>query len=73
MVVWGRMCGLNMTCLWPDFGLILDGLGAGSKVVLCPSGGMLLWPMITTYVDCFVASLMPQKVVRTKSSLLAFN
>ena len=50
MVLWGRMCGLSMTCLWLDFGLDLDNLG----VVLCLGGGMFVWPMMTLCVDCFV-------------------
>ena len=36
------MCGLSMACLWPGFGLDSDSLGARSRVVLCPSGGMFV-------------------------------
>ena len=43
-----------MACLWPSFGLDLDSLGAGYRVVLCPSGGMFVWPMMTVGLDCFM-------------------
>ena len=29
-------------------------LGAGSRVVLCPGGGMFVWPVMVVYVDYFV-------------------
>ena len=48
------MCGLSMACLWPDFGPDLNSLEAGSRPVLCPGGGMFVWPMMAVYVDCFV-------------------
>ena len=48
------MCGLSTTCLWPSFGPDLDSLKAGFGVVLCPSGGMFVWPMMAICVDCFV-------------------
>ena len=54
MVVWGRMCGLSMECLWPGFGMDLDSPGAGSGAVLCSGGGMFVWPMMAVCVDCFV-------------------
>ena len=54
MAVWGRMCGLRMACLWLGFSLYLDSLEAGSGVVLCPSGGMFVWPVMAVCVDCFV-------------------
>ena len=54
MAVWGQMCGLSMTCLWPGFGPYFDSLGAGSGVVLCLGGGMFVWPIMTVCVDCFV-------------------
>ena len=50
MAVWGRMCGLSMACLWPSFGPDLDTL----EVVLCPGGGMFVWPVMAVCVDCFV-------------------
>ena len=31
MAMWGRICGLSMTCLWPGSGLDLDSPG----VVVC--------------------------------------
>ena len=52
--MWGRMCGLNMACLWPGFGLDLDSLGVGSRVLLCPGGGMFVWPLMVVCVDYFV-------------------
>ena len=48
------MCGLSMTCLWPSFSLDLDNYGVGFGAVLCPGGGMFVWPMMTVCVDCFV-------------------
>ena len=42
-VMQGWMCGLSMACLWPSFG-----------VVLCPGGGMFMWPVISVCVDFFV-------------------
>ena len=54
MTMWGRMCGLSMTCLWPNFGSDLDSLGVRSRVVLCPGGGMFVWPMMVVCVDCFM-------------------
>ena len=54
MAMWGRMCGLSMTCLWPNFCSDLDSLGAGYRVILCPSSGMFVWPVMTVCVDCFM-------------------
>ena len=59
MVVWARMCGLTMTCLWPGFDLDLDSLGAGFGVVLYSGGGMFLWLVMAACVDCFVGISMP--------------
>ena len=42
VVVWGRMCGLSMACLWPSFGLDLDNLGARYGIVLCLGCGMFV-------------------------------
>ena len=47
------MRGLSMTCLWPGFGLDLDSLGAESRVVLCPGGGMFVWPVMAACVEFF--------------------
>ena len=54
MVVWGRMCGLSIACLWLGFSLDLDSLGVGSRAVLCPGGGMFMWLVLVVCVDCFV-------------------
>ena len=54
MAVWGWMCGLSMTCLWPGVSLDLDRRGARSGSVLCPGGGMFVWPVMVICVDCFV-------------------
>ena len=43
-----------MACLWLSFGLDLDNLGARSGAVLCPGGGMFVWPVTDVCVDCFV-------------------
>ena len=40
--------------VWPGFGLDLDSSKAGSKAILCPGGGMFVWPVMTVCVDCFV-------------------
>ena len=40
--------------VWPRFGLDLDSLRAGFRAVLCPSGGMFVWPMMAICVDYFV-------------------
>ena len=40
--------------VWPGFGLDLDSLRAGFGVVLCPGGGMFVWPMMAICVDYFV-------------------
>ena len=58
MAVWGWMCGLSMACLWPSFGLVLDSLGAGSRVVLCPGGGMFVWNLMAVCVGCFCGHLL---------------
>ena len=52
MAVWGWMCGLIMTCLWPGFSLDLDSLRTGYGAVICPGGGMFGWTALW-------ASLMP--------------
>ena len=54
MAVWGRMCGLNMACLWLGFGLDLDSPRARSGVILCPGGGMFVWHVMDVCVECFV-------------------
>ena len=64
------MCDLNMACLWPSFGMDLDSLGAGFGTVLCLGCGMFMWLYVWT---ALWASLMPQLVLRTKLSLLAFD
>ena len=43
-----------MACLWLGFGLDLDSLEARSGAVLCPGGGMFVWPVMAVCVDCFV-------------------
>ena len=43
-----------MACLWLGFGLDLDGLTVGSGAILCPGGGMFMWPLMVVCVDCFV-------------------
>ena len=40
--------------VWPGFGLDLDSSKVGSGAVICPSGGMFVWPVMTVYVDYFV-------------------
>ena len=35
--------------LWSDYGLVVDSLGIGPRTVLCPSCGMLVWPVM---VEC---------------------
>ena len=54
VAIWGRMYDLSMTCLWPDFCLDLDSLGAGSGTVLCPGCGMFMWPVMVVCEDCFM-------------------
>ena len=46
MAVWGQMSGMSMACLWPGFSLDLDSLRVGSGAILCPSGGMFMWPVM---------------------------
>ena len=43
MVVWGHMYGLD-----------LESLGAGFRVILCSGGGMFVWPIMDVCVDYFV-------------------
>ena len=43
VAVWGRMCGLSMTCLW-----------LGSGAILCPGGGLFMLSVMAVCVDCFV-------------------
>ena len=54
MVVWGQMCGLSMEFLWPSFGLDLNSLRVRFRAVLCPGGGMFVWPVMVVCVDYFV-------------------
>ena len=58
MAVWGQMYSLNIECLWAGFGLDLDSLGAGSRVVICPSRAMFVWLVIAVCVDCFCRHLL---------------
>ena len=58
MVVWGRMCGLRMACMWPSISLDFNSLGVGSGTILCPGCGMFVWPMMAVCVDCFCGHLL---------------
>ena len=74
MAVWGRMCDLSMACLWPGISLDLNGFGARSETLLCPSYGMFVGACDGCMCGLLLwASLMPQLVLRTKLSLFAFD
>ena len=48
-------CGAGcVASIWHVCGLDLESPGAGYGVVLCPGGGMFVWPVIVVCVDCFV-------------------
>ena len=57
MVVWGRMYGLSMACLWPGISLDLNCLGVGFGIVLCLGCGMFVWAMMVVCGDCFFGHL----------------
>ena len=42
--------GMFVAWFWHVCGLVLDSPG----VVLCPGGGMFVWPVMAVCVDCFV-------------------
>ena len=58
MVVWVRMCGLSMACLWPGISLNLNSLRAGFRTLLCPGCGMIVWPVMAVCVDFFFGHLL---------------
>ena len=47
-------CGLDMALfvacvwlvLWPNYGLVVDSLWIESGTVLCPVGGIIVWPVM---------------------------
>ena len=58
MTVWGWMCGMSMTCLWPGISLDLKSLGPEFGTVLCPGCCMFVWPVMALCVDCFYGHLL---------------
>ena len=73
---------LTWLVLWPDHGLVVNSSGIEYGIVLYLVCGVNVWPVMAYCVDCFVgisyvttvwASLMPQLVLRIKSSLLEFE
>ena len=47
-------CGLDMALfvacvwlvLWPNYGLVVDSLWIKYVIVLCPVGGIIMWPVM---------------------------
>ena len=36
--------------LWPNYGLVVDSLPTESGIVLCPVGGIIMWPVMASGV-----------------------